>query len=195
MYLSGWRALLLSSGGSLVLLNAVLDMLPAYAMGALTLPPGVVATIDCLRHAFLWADIDNVSGTQCLVAWEFVCRAKVEGGLGVRSLAIQNNCLQVKLLHRLHSATEESWPRWVWNSLGDDPIDAAPRSAALCSTHWSSLVRLLPLYRSVSKVLIGDGRRAAFWLDNWLPRLRDAGAPLPLHRAARHGAPGARPRP
>jgi hypothetical protein len=38
-YLSGWRALLLSPGGRLVLINAVLDALPTFAMGALELPP------------------------------------------------------------------------------------------------------------------------------------------------------------
>jgi hypothetical protein len=37
-YLSGWCSLVLSTGGRLVLLNAVLDALPAYAMGALALP-------------------------------------------------------------------------------------------------------------------------------------------------------------
>jgi hypothetical protein len=37
-YLSGWHALLLSSGGRLVLPNAVLDALPTFAMGALELP-------------------------------------------------------------------------------------------------------------------------------------------------------------
>jgi hypothetical protein len=38
-YLSGWRALLMSAGGKLVLLNVVLDALPTFAMGALELPP------------------------------------------------------------------------------------------------------------------------------------------------------------
>ena len=45
-YLSGWRALLLSYGGRIVLINAVLDALPAFAMGALALPPGVVTALD-----------------------------------------------------------------------------------------------------------------------------------------------------
>jgi hypothetical protein len=35
--------------------------------------------------------------------------------------------------------------------------------------HWSSLCRLLPLYRIISRVKIGDGARTAFWLDWWLP--------------------------
>lgn len=169
-YLSGWRALLLSSGGRLVLLNAVLDALPVFAMGALLLPPGVIAALDKLRCAFLWAAADRVSGAQCLVAWEFVCRAKEDGGLGVRSIADQNKCLQVKLLHRLHSVIDESWPRWVWTSLDGAPIDSAGASAALCGTHWA-----------VSTVCLGDGRRSAFWLDSWCPLGSLASAMPELH--------------
>ena len=168
-YLSGWRALLLSPGGRLVLLNAVLDALPAYAMGAMVLPPGLIAALDRLRRAFLWGAVDKVNGAQCLVAWDRVCRDKREGGLGVRSLADQNSCLQVKLLHRLHTATGESWPRWVWGALDGTPIDMAASSGLLSGAHWTSLLQLLPLYRSVSRVQVGDGRRTTFWLDSWRP--------------------------
>jgi hypothetical protein len=52
-YLAGWCALLLSSGGRIILLNAVLDALPAYAMGAVELPPRLLRAIDALRRAFL----------------------------------------------------------------------------------------------------------------------------------------------
>ncbi|KAM0912867.1 hypothetical protein ACQ4PT_012526 [Festuca glaucescens] len=97
-YLSGWRALLLSPGGRLVLLNAVLDALPTFAMGALELPPGVVAALDKLCLAFLWAATDRFTDAKCLVAWECVCRSKEEGGLSVCSLADQNACLQSRWL-------------------------------------------------------------------------------------------------
>ncbi|KAK1616369.1 hypothetical protein QYE76_021886 [Lolium multiflorum] len=134
-YLSSWHALLLSAGGRLVLLNAVLDVLPTFAMGALQLPPGVLAALDLLRRAFLWAATDKVSGARRLVAWEQVCRPKEEGGLGVRSIATQNACLLVKLLHRLHCATAESWPRWVWDSQAGVPLDMAGTAATLCDAH------------------------------------------------------------
>jgi hypothetical protein len=52
-YLSGWCSLLLSAGGRIVLLNAVLDALPAYAMGALELSPALLRAINALRRAFL----------------------------------------------------------------------------------------------------------------------------------------------
>jgi hypothetical protein len=160
-YLSGWRALLLSYGGRLALVNAVLDALPTYAMGALDLPPGVLEAFDRCRRAFFWAAADRVSGAQCLVAWAQVCRSKEEGGLGVRSLRDQNDCLQVKLLYRLHSAGESSWPAWVWSSLGGNSL-ATERGVSLCGPHWSALRWLLPLYRSISTVSVGDGRATSF---------------------------------
>lgn len=48
-YVSGWVAMLLSYGGRIVLLNAVLDALPVYAMGAMELPPSLITTIDALH--------------------------------------------------------------------------------------------------------------------------------------------------
>ncbi|XBH98842.1 hypothetical protein VPH35_128292 [Triticum aestivum] len=85
-YLAGWRARLLSPAGRLVLINAVLDSLPTYAMAAVVLPPAVVKAMDTLRRAFLWAAADRATGAQCLVAWSQVCRAKCEGGWGCGTL-------------------------------------------------------------------------------------------------------------
>jgi hypothetical protein len=101
-YLSGWQTLLLSAAGRHVLLNAVLDALPTFVVGALELPPGVLAALDRLRRAFLWAATDKISSERCLVAWDRVIRSKEEGGLGVRSIADQKSCLLIKLLHQFH---------------------------------------------------------------------------------------------
>jgi hypothetical protein len=43
-----------------VLLNVVLDALLSNAMGALALPSGVIAALDKLRPAFLWAAVPCV---------------------------------------------------------------------------------------------------------------------------------------
>jgi hypothetical protein len=84
-YLSGWRSMLLSPGGRLVLLNSVLDALPAYAMGAMELPAGLLDALDKLRHSFLWVPADRASGAKCLVAWDLVCRPKEAGSASVTS--------------------------------------------------------------------------------------------------------------
>jgi hypothetical protein len=65
--ISRWWASLLNHHGRLVLVNAVLDSLPVYAMGAFELPEGVMDALDALRRAFLWAGEETVSVAQCLV--------------------------------------------------------------------------------------------------------------------------------
>ncbi|CAM0954816.1 unnamed protein product [Alopecurus aequalis] len=70
---------------------------------------------------------------------------------------------------RLFSAPDESWPRWVWATLGESSIDSSGQLSTLCGGHWQGLLQLLPLYRDISRVTIADGQRTAFWLDNWLP--------------------------
>ncbi|XP_073353930.1 uncharacterized protein [Aegilops tauschii subsp. strangulata] len=185
-YLAGWRARLLSPAGRLVLINAVLDALPSYAMGALKLPPKVTRVLDSLRRAFLWNAVERASGAQCLVAWDQVCRAKEEGGLGVRDLATQNISLLLKVLHRLHSMPLSRWASWVWSSLGERLLLDA-RGSSLAGEHWVCLRGLVPLYRSLSRVDVGDGRTIAFWEDHWLPcgPIRTAFPALASHATCR----------
>lgn len=112
-YLASWKALLLSTTGRVVLINAVLGGLPTYAMGVVLPSPGVVKAIDARRRVFLWTGTDTVSCARCLIAWDDVCKDKEDGGLGIRRLDTQNVCLLLKLLHRLHHPSESSWALWV----------------------------------------------------------------------------------
>lgn len=115
-YLSGWHGKLLSTGGRLVLTNAVLSSLPVYWMSSLLLPKGVIDAIDRRRRAFLWTGEESCSGSRCLIAWDRVCMAKLEGGLGVKDLATQNHCLLLKFVHKLLSNVSLPWRDWL---LGD----------------------------------------------------------------------------
>ncbi|KAM0879421.1 hypothetical protein ACQ4PT_034237 [Festuca glaucescens] len=67
-YLSGWRALLLSPAGRLVLVNAVLDSLPTHAMDPLMLSPVVIKALNSLRRSFLWDAGERASEAKCVVA-------------------------------------------------------------------------------------------------------------------------------
>lgn len=76
IYLAGWCVLLLSHGGKLVLLSAVLDSLPTYFMLCFALPVQVIEPIDKRRRTFFWSNDDTCSGAKCLVAWDKVCTPK-----------------------------------------------------------------------------------------------------------------------
>jgi hypothetical protein len=67
----------------------------------------------------------------------------------------------------MHVSDDNPWARWVWRMVGDRPISALA-GKDLLGEHWKALCTLVPLYRSISKVELGDGARSGFWLDEWL---------------------------
>ncbi|GLT40913.1 hypothetical protein SLA2020_150100 [Shorea laevis] len=52
--LRNWKSRLLSLGGRITLLNAVLSSLPVYTMSVHLLPKGVILSLDKIRRRFLW---------------------------------------------------------------------------------------------------------------------------------------------
>lgn len=161
-YLGGWQAALLNPTGRAVLVNSVLDSQLVYAMCAVPLPPGILSRADSRRRSFLWTGEDRCSGSSCLVAWENVCKPKQAGGLGIKDLHIQNTCLLVKLIHRLHSSALSSWAAWVRSN-----VKLATMEGEIRGCHWDTLRALLPIYQATSSSQVGDGCSTDFWHDAW----------------------------
>lgn len=104
-------------------------------------------------------------GALCLVAWDRCCRPRSEGGLGLRNLAIQNQCLLLKLLlHRIHSLANSAWASWIRHR-----IDIVTITGDISGSHWTALRSLLPTYRAITTVNLHDGHSTSFWDDVWLP--------------------------
>ncbi|WVZ88077.1 hypothetical protein U9M48_034630 [Paspalum notatum var. saurae] len=116
-----------------------------YVMCAVPLPPGVISQVDRRRRGFLWAGEGAATGGQCLVAWEQVCDDKALGGLGVKDLALQNTCLLLKLIHRLHTATDSSWADWVRSN-----VSLATLEGEVAGGHWEVLRGLFPLFQAIT---------------------------------------------
>lgn len=75
------------------MVDAVVSAIPAYFMSCLLLPDEFFQKVDALRHAFLWKNSQKVSGSHCLVAWDYVILPKEFRGLGVRNLKAHNIAL------------------------------------------------------------------------------------------------------
>ena len=97
--LSGWKGKLLSVGGRLVLINSVLSSLPMFMMSFFELPKGVLEKIDCLRSRFYWQN-DQHKRKYRLAKWKILCQPKIQGGLGIQNLDLQNRCLLSKWLFK-----------------------------------------------------------------------------------------------
>lgn len=158
-YLEGWKARLLSTGGRLILVNAVLSNLATYYMSVILLPKTVMDDLESRRRAFLWIGEEKCHGSKCLVAWDDLCQLKDYGGLGVRPLIDQNH----SLLQKLHYHSVLPWKEWFnaqhLGGLGDCRSDS----------YIANIVQAeLRHFRDLTSVRLGDGRHTSFWHDWWL---------------------------
>ena len=98
--LEGWRARLLSRGGRLVLLKAVLAAISIYYMSIFKMPTGVRKRLKKSMRSFFWrgSQLKGARGA-ALVAWTPVCRHMSQGGLGIRHLQHTNAALLTKWVH------------------------------------------------------------------------------------------------
>jgi hypothetical protein len=111
-YLAGWKARLLSTGGRLVLVNAVLSSLAVYHMSSILLPKMTIELLDARRRAFLRTGEEKCHGSKCLIAWDRVCQSKENGGLGICPIADQNHALLLKLVHKVLEQQNLQWINW-----------------------------------------------------------------------------------
>ena len=64
-HLGGWRGRLLSRGGRLVLVKAVLSAILTYFMSAFRMPAGVRWCLEGVMRSFFWRGTDSARGCHC----------------------------------------------------------------------------------------------------------------------------------
>lgn len=90
--LSGWMHKLVSWAGREVLIKAVAQAIPTYAMSILKLPKDICHSIQAPINKFWW----NHGGESKKIHWissARLCRRKEDGGLGFRDVAAFNEAL------------------------------------------------------------------------------------------------------
>jgi len=143
----GWKGQLLTSVGRSVLAQTTLSAIPVHVSISCTLSPWAISEIDRRRRAFVWAGTDKVSGGRCRVAWPVVCSPRDVGGLRLPDLRFLGFALRLR------------W-EWLRRSDVDAPWALLPCRAEKC---------VEAMFNASVAVQIGDGERALFWTDSWLP--------------------------
>ena len=111
--LPGWCVKLLNRAGRLVLISAVLDSFSTYFLSVFKIPKKTLKTLDAIRRAFFWAAEETCTGSKCLIAWKNVCKPNFFGGLGIKNLAIQNECLLMKFAFKYLTHDENTQLPWI----------------------------------------------------------------------------------
>ena len=194
--LGGWRARLLSRGGRLVLLKAVLFAIPTYYMSLFRVPVGVRKRMEAIMRNFFWhgAETDGTRGL-ALVKWSTVCRPTAEGGLGVRNLKHTNTALLMKWVLRLMQAPSDMATQVLMGSYGR-VLDWSHRSEHRRgqSAFYKGLRPVFSQAQRMFQAKLGDGAHFRFWSDDWsgLGPLRDVFSPAlwALRNSRDYGAAG-----
>lgn len=73
--LAGWKGIILSQVGKVLLIKSTLQNLPTYALSFFSIPSKVADTLESTQKKFPWAGPEG-NKKYLLVAWENICRPK-----------------------------------------------------------------------------------------------------------------------
>ncbi|KAK6145708.1 hypothetical protein DH2020_022528 [Rehmannia glutinosa] len=104
-----WENKHLLFGGIIVLIKAVLSSLPIYYLSPMRALKNILKDIERIQRKFLWGGKRDKGCKISWVKWDLVCKAKKEGGLGVRDLDTFNRALLGKWGWRLVNNNNQLW--------------------------------------------------------------------------------------
>jgi hypothetical protein len=93
--LQGWKERFLSKAGREVLIKAVAQAIPTYAMNCFRLPKAWCEEVNSLIARYWWGQKKDERKLHW-IKWDKLCTTKAEGGLGFRNLHSFNTALLAK---------------------------------------------------------------------------------------------------
>lgn len=93
--ISSWQSKWFSSGGKEVLIKAIVQAVPSYAVSIFKIPLGLYADIQGAIARFWWHSKGNHRGIHW-AKWEKMCNSKGRWGMGFRDLSSFNQALIAK---------------------------------------------------------------------------------------------------
>ncbi|KAL0456758.1 UNVERIFIED_CONTAM: putative mitochondrial protein [Sesamum latifolium] len=168
--IKGWNEKFLSQAGKKILIKAVIQAIPTYAMGCFRLPISLLKEIQSMVADFWWSNQGH--NKIHWVSWQRLCDSKLLGGLGFRRLHLFNLAMLAKQLWRIWLHPERLLSRvlkaryFPWGDIFSASLGSRP------SYTWRSVMAAHDLFIAGCRWRIGSRLQVRVWTDPWLPRLR-----------------------
>ncbi|KAL9426438.1 hypothetical protein AB3S75_033257 [Citrus x aurantiifolia] len=167
--ISGWQSKFFSSGGREVLIKAVAQAVPAYAMSVFRLPSTLCDDIQRAVAGFWWRakkDRKSIHWTK----WESLCHAKGRGGLGFRDFACFNQALIAKQSWRIIQNPESLLTKILQAIYFKSCEFLQAKLRSKPSFIWRSILWGRQIIQKGMRWRIGSGDSVQVYKSQWIPR-------------------------
>lgn len=164
---NSWSSRFLFGAGKQVLLKAVLQSMPSYAMSCFKLPSSLCKQIHSALTRFWW---DDKPGKRKMswVAWDKLTLPKFAGGLGFKDIEAFNDAFLAKLGWRILNNPDSLLAKILLGKYchSSSFLDCSSPSSA--SHGWRGILIGRDLLCKGISWSIGDGSLVRVWQDPWL---------------------------
>ncbi|KAK1642877.1 hypothetical protein QYE76_060682 [Lolium multiflorum] len=167
--LSDWVEKYLSSGGKEVLIKAILQGLPIYAMSVFEFPAGLVEELNQMIRDFHWGD-EHERRRMHWLSWDKLMQPKLNGGMGFRDFRVYNQALLARQSWRLLQFPDSPCARLLKEKYYPSGHLLDTAFIQDVSATWKGVMHGLELLKQGAIWRIGSGAMVKIWRDNWLPR-------------------------
>ena len=166
--LQGWEGRLLSQAGWEILIKAVIQAIPTYAIGCFKILLGLCHEIESMVKKFWWGQRGDKRKIHWL-KWEELTKSKTEGGMGFRDLALFNDSLLAKHAWRLLQNSDSLFYKFFKARFFPNCSIMEAKYSSTGSYAWRSILHGRDVLLRGCRWMVGNGRSVHIWQSTWLP--------------------------
>uniref|UniRef100_A0A803Q0L5 Reverse transcriptase domain-containing protein n=1 Tax=Cannabis sativa TaxID=3483 RepID=A0A803Q0L5_CANSA len=167
--MKGWKSSMFSMAGKEVLIKAVVQAIPTYAMSCFRLSKKTISSIHRMAARFWWGSSEKDKKIHWC-KWAHLCKPKDKGGLGFRDLGFFNQAILAKQVWRCIRCLNNLCSRVLKASYFPHKTILEAKSGACASFVWRSLIWGKKVIVNGYRWRVGNGENVRVLEDPWLPR-------------------------
>ncbi|XP_039161281.1 uncharacterized protein LOC120289944 [Eucalyptus grandis] len=165
--LSSWKEKLLSKAGKEILIKAVVQAIPQYAMSIYKIPISICKAIEKKVASFWWKSNEKNTAIHWK-KWDLLKTGKGEGGLGFKDLQTVNKALLAKQMWRIIQNPDSLLTR-LWKGLYYSQRDFwTAGKGSRPSWGWQSIIMARDSVAPQVMHRIGNGKNTPIRTARWL---------------------------